>query len=120
MAAAHPHRRKGENEAAQDVNLNLIVPLLAWVMIGLLAYWARKSRRPTGRQWLLVYALAGALMLVYVAWDFTRTGERARVEMLRRSRAPKRGTKASGAPTADASKSAKARAGARQKGSRHH
>ena len=100
------------------MNLNLIAPLLVWVMIGLLAYWARKSNRPTGRRWLLVYGLAGALMLVYVAWDFVRTGERARVETLRRSRARTKGARASGAPAAEASQPARARA--RKKGSRHH
>jgi hypothetical protein len=103
--------------AAQDVNLNLIASLLAWVMIGLLAYWARKSHRPTGRQWLLVYGLAGALTLVYVAWDYIRAGERARLEMLDRSRAGKKGVKASGAPATDAAQPSRARA--RKKGSRH-
>ena len=103
--------------ATQDVNLNLIAPLLVWVMIGLLAYWARKSSRPTGRQWLLVYGLAGALMLVYVAWDYARAGERARLEMLGRSRARKKGARASGAPATEAAQPARARA--RKKGSRH-
>jgi uncharacterized membrane protein YeaQ/YmgE (transglycosylase-associated protein family) len=103
--------------AAQDVNLNLIAPLLVWVMIGLLAYWARKSHRPTGRQWLLVYGLVGALMLVYVAWDYIRAAERARLETLDRSRARKKGAKTSGAPATEAAQPARARA--RKKGSRH-
>ncbi len=103
--------------AAQDVNLNLIATLLAWVMIGLLAYWARKSHRPAGRQWLLVYGLVGALMLVYVAWDYIRAGERARLEMLGRSRARKKGTRASGAAATEAAQPSRVRA--RNKGSRH-
>jgi hypothetical protein len=104
--------------AAEYLNLNAIVLSLVWIVIGLLAYWARQSHRPTGRGWPLVYGLVGAPMLILVAWDYIKAGEGARLEIARRSRARKGGAAtASVTPTTGASRPPKARP--RKKGPRH-
>jgi hypothetical protein len=72
--------------APQDINLDLFAYLLLWVVIGLLAYWARGSHRPVGAYWILVYAIVGAPMLVMVSWDYVKAGNESRREMERRRR----------------------------------
>jgi hypothetical protein len=100
----------------QYLNLDLIASSLAWVSIGLLAYWARKSRVPKGRRWVLLYAVLGAPMLVLVAWDFIKAGEASRREVERRRRGGKGGAKVVSASPSVASDSQPRNARARSNG----
>jgi hypothetical protein len=100
---------KGISVPAEYLNLNVILLTLLWMVIGLLAYWARGSRRPAGAAWFVGYLLGGALMLTLVAWDYIQAGEKARLEIERRRRAGK------SAPAA-ASNAGASKAGRRAKG----
>jgi hypothetical protein len=100
----------------QYVNLNLLVPLVVWVLVGLLAYWARQSKRPDGPAWLVVYMVGGALMLVFVAWDYIQAGEEARRRSLERARNRKAGKPAPATATAAAGATGAAAGSKRGKG----
>lgn len=69
---------------ASALNLDLLASLVTWVAIGLITYWARKSTRPKGRVWILVYGIGGAATLPWVAWDYIQKGEKARRAALAR------------------------------------
>jgi hypothetical protein len=68
---------------AQYINLNLFVLTLLWIVLGLIAYWARKSSRRPGFGWVLLHAVAGPLMLPVMAWDYIQAGNAARVQVER-------------------------------------
>jgi hypothetical protein len=91
---------------AEYINLNLFVLTLLWIVLGLIAYWARKSSRRPGFGWLLLHAVAGPLMLPVMAWDFIRAGNAARLETERRKQL--RLAKATTAPAGSAPKSSRA------------
>lgn len=71
----------------QYVNLNIIVLTLLWIVLGLIAYWARKSKRQPGFRYVAVYALAGPLVLPLMAWDYIQAGNAVRLEQERRRKA---------------------------------
>ena len=91
---------KGNSVPAEYLNLNVVVFTLLWMVIGLVAYWARGSKRPAGTAWFVVYLLAGAVMLALVAWDYIKAGESARLELDRRRRVGKNAPAAAAGATA--------------------
>ena len=52
------------------VNLDAILTLLLWPLIGLVAWWARDRARQSGALWLAIHLIFGPFMLVAIAWRF--------------------------------------------------
>jgi len=52
------------------VNLDAILTLLLWPLIGLVAWWARDRARQSGPLWLAIHLVVGPFMLVPIAWRF--------------------------------------------------
>jgi hypothetical protein len=52
------------------VNLDALLTLLLWPLIGLVAWWARDRARQSGPLWLAIHLVVGPFMLVPIAWRF--------------------------------------------------
>jgi hypothetical protein len=52
------------------VNLDAILTLLLWPLIGLVAWWARDRARLSGPLWLAIHLVVGPFMLLAIAWRF--------------------------------------------------
>jgi hypothetical protein len=62
---------------ASFIDLNSMVYVASWILIGLIVYWAEGERRPVGKQWLAAYIVLGALMLPIFVWRYLSRAQRA-------------------------------------------